>query len=104
MATYINGKRYEGNSVSIINGKVYIDGVPAEAKAEKNGILKIKVEGILGELKSDVSVECGEVRGNVSAGGSVQADAVHGSVNAGGSVQCDNVGGNVMAGGSVQYG
>lgn len=104
MATIIiDGATYSGNSVSIINGRVTIDGVAQDTKS--SGPVEIRVtEGVLGELNSDAAVFCGEVRGNVRAGGSVHCNNVAGSVSAGGSVNCDNVGGGVNAGGSVHRG
>jgi hypothetical protein len=102
MATIIiDGTTFSGNSVRIINGRVTIDGVVQDTKS--SGVVEIRVtEGVLGELKCDSAVFCGEVRGNVRAGGSVNCNNVGGSVNAGGSVNCDNVGGGVNAGGSVR--
>jgi hypothetical protein len=98
----IGGRSFVGHSVSIINGVVTIDGVRQDGTV--SGVVEVRVtEGVLGELRTDRSVTCGDVRGNVHAGGSVQCDGVGGSVQAGGSVQCDAVGGSVMAGGSVRH-
>lgn len=103
--TIINGKRYEGSSVVVTNGRVIIDGKEVTDKdAVKDGILKIKVEGVLQNLTTDANVEAGLIQGNVDAGGSVSCDDVEGDVDAGGSVNCGNVGGNVDAGGSVNAG
>lgn len=67
--------------------------------------LEIRVlEGTIGELNADGSVNCNNVAGNVRAGGSVNCDNVGGDVSAGGSVNCDKVGGSVKAGGSVRIG
>lgn len=102
MATYINGVRYEGHSISVSNGVVTVDGKIVNATPE-SGILRVKIEGGVHDVSSDVSVECDDVSGDVRAGGSVQADDVGGNINAGGSVQCDNVGGSINAGGSVRH-
>ncbi|HET6607447.1 MAG TPA: hypothetical protein VFG62_12285 [Rhodopila sp.] len=104
MATIIiDGATYSGSTVSIVNGRVTIDGVPKDTNL--SGLVEIRVtEGVLGELSSDAAVFCGEVRGSVRAGGSVHCNNVGGNVNAGGSVNCDNVGGGVKAGGSVHRG
>jgi len=104
MATVtIDGRSFSGRSVSIINGRVIIDGVAQGGTL--SGVVEIKItEGVLAELKTDASVSCGSVTGNVSAGGSVNCDRVGGSVTAGGSVNCDDVGGSVSAGGSVRHG
>lgn len=104
MATInINGRTYRGSSVSIIDGVVFIDGKQQEGAV--SGVVEIRVvEGVLGELQTDASVSCGEVRGNVRAGGSVRCGAVGGSISAGGSVNCDAVSGSIRAGGSVRHG
>jgi hypothetical protein len=99
----IDGRTFSGRSVSIINGRLTIDGVVQDGSL--SGVVEIKVtEGVLGELRTDASVSCGAVTGNVSAGGSVNCDGVGGSVTAGGSVNCGTVRGSVSAGGSVRHG
>jgi hypothetical protein len=99
----INGKTYRGgNSISVINGVVTIDGRHVEEDAKN--VMTITVEGSIGELKTDKNVVCQNVTGNVEAGGSVNADDVNGNINAGGSVNCDDVGGNINANGSVNHG
>lgn len=97
----INGKTYSGSSVVVINNRVLIDGKEITDKDLPKTILQIEVTGTLQELKTDASVNCDDVTGNVEAGGSVNCDSVGGNVNAGGSVNCDSVGGSVNAGGSV---
>lgn len=99
----INGKTYSSSgNISVINNTVYVDG--QEVSGTPKDILRIEVTGTLNNLKTDLSVNCEDVQGNVEAGGSVNCDRVGGSINAGGSVNCDNVGGNVTAGGSIIYG
>lgn len=104
MASFtIGGRTYSGSSVTIIAGRVTVDGVVQDASLA--GIVEIRVtEGILGELHTDASVSCGQVQGNVTAGGTVSCDDVGGCVAAGGSVSCGDVRGSVKAGGSVVYG
>lgn len=103
MATIIiDGRRFTGNSVSIVNGRVIIDGKPQDGAL--NGVVEIKItEGVLGHLTCDAAISCGKVEGNVTAGGSVSCDDVAGSVQAGGSVSCGKIGGSVLAGGSVRH-
>ena len=99
----IAGRSFVGQSVSIINGRVTIDGVVQDGSL--SGVVEIKVtEGVLGQLCCDASVSCGQVAGSVSAGGSVNCDAIGGNVIAGGSVNCNDVRGLVVAGGSVRHG
>lgn len=104
MATItIDGRTFSGSNVSIRNGKVTIDGAVQDGTL--NGVVEIKItDGIIGRLDCDASVNCGEVRGNVSAGGSVNCDGIGGNVSAGGSVNADNISGSVNAGGSVRHG
>jgi hypothetical protein len=100
----INGKTYHGNSVSIINGVVTIDGV-RQTGEPLSGVVKVEITGNLTSLRTDANViMAGNVLGDVDAGGSVQCDAVGKSVDAGGSVQCNDVEGDVDAGGSVTCG
>lgn len=101
----INGKTYKSeHSMSVSNGRVVIDGkeVTEEGMA-KNGILEIKIDGVLGNLVTDASVHAGLVQGDVQASGSVTCSHVSGDVQAGGSVTCGKVGGDIMAGGSVTH-
>lgn len=90
-----------GRSIVIKNGQVFVDGKEAEIAPIK-GIVEVRViDGSIGELHSDASVNCEAVTGNVTAGGSVNCGDVGGSVKAGGSVNCDSVRGDVSSGGSV---
>lgn len=98
----INGKTYQGNGVSVVNGVVTIDGKVVDENAKDYRVLEIK--GDVGSVQTDLSVNCDNVKGNVNAGGSVICDSVGGNVDAGGSVNCNDVGGDVKAGGSVIYG
>lgn len=99
----INGRTYRGNNLSIVGGKVIIDGVTQDGE-QLSGVVELRVtEGILGSLNTDCSVTCGNVQGYVSAGGSVECGDIGGAVNAGGSVRCGKVTGPVNAGGSVRH-
>ncbi len=98
----INGIEYEGSSIIIVNGEVWIDGVKKENKNFPENVLTIEVRGRLESLKTDANVNCDNV-GSVEAGGSVNCDDVKGNVTAGGSVNCDDVGGCIQAGGSVRH-
>ena len=102
----MNGKTYVGNDISIINGVVKIDGVIQEGDHLETKICEIRIlEGTIGSLRTDASVTCQNVTGNVDAGGSVKvAGNVGGEVDAGGSVTCGNVTGDVDAGGSITCG
>jgi len=99
----INGKTYHGNSISIQNGEIIIDGKKQDS-IEGTDPTRIVVEGTLTSLSADGSVNCEHIQGNVVAGGSVNCDDVGGDVRAGGSVNCDRVKGAIFAGGSVIHG
>ncbi len=96
MAVKIDGRTFQGNNVSIINGHVTIDGKPIDGQL--NGVVKIEIEGVLQSLATDADVHCGDVQGDVKAGMSVTCGSVGGDVDAGMSVTCGTVAGDVEAG------
>lgn len=104
MAIYIDGRRFDGNTIEIRNGRVKIDGKLQDG--ELSGTVEIKLtEGTLASLAADGDVTCNDVRGNVSAGGSVRCNNIGGTLQAGGSVNAaGKAGGPIMAGGSVSIG
>lgn len=63
--------------------------------------IRFEYEGEALNIESAFSVQCDDVKGNVSAGGSVTCDDVDGNLYAGGSITCDEVDGDVYACGSV---
>jgi hypothetical protein len=84
----INGKRFEGNDVTIRDGKVVIDGKPQDGELHGDVELQV-VEGVFG------SAEC---VASVTAGASVTGENVGGSIQAGGSVTAgDRAGGAIQA-------
>jgi acetyl/propionyl-CoA carboxylase alpha subunit len=93
----INGKSYTGNSVSIKNNKITIDGSVIETE-EKN--IKIEIQGDIEELKVD---ECdsvkvtGSVKNLTTMSGDVTVKGdVSGNVKTmSGDVECGKVGGNI---------
>lgn len=100
----IGGVSFEGNNITIRNGRVIVDGIVADGTV--NGVVEIRIlEGVLNNLETDASVTCGQVNGSVSAGGSVHCENVGGGVQAGGSVSANGrLGGTIQAGGSVRIG
>lgn len=99
----VNGKTYQGNNVSMINGKVFVDGKEVDSGDSDQKVV-IHCDGNLTfqEFQCSNSVEInGNVTGNISCHGSFTGHNITGDVNAGGSVNCDNIGGSVKAGGSV---
>lgn len=120
----INGKTFSGSgqSVSIINGRLFVDGKEVDLESEAHsGIVEVRIlEGTIQNLKSDTNITVekadvlgsvdarmsvtvhGNVQGNVDAGQSVTiAGDVGGDVNAGQSVTCCEVNGSVKAGMTV---
>ena len=76
----INGVSYQGNSISVTNGKVLIDGVDAGIEGKE---ISIVVDGDLGSLSVDscnyvkVSGNCDQVKtmsGDIEVGGDVMGD------------------------------
>ena len=58
-------------------------------------------EGPAMNIHSELTVNCDDVMGNVTAGGSISCDDVYGDVVAQGSVSCDDVKGGIRAAGNV---
>lgn len=103
MATFsINGISIQaGRNITINGDKVMIDGV-LHADIEPRTIMEIRIiEGTIENVRSDMSITCGDVTGNVDAGMTVNCGNVGGDVDAGMSVNCGSVGGDVDAGMSV---
>lgn len=93
----VNGKTYSGNSVSVVNGNVFVDGKKAEPS--KQPIVSIIIEGQVDKLSVDScdsliakgnvgslktmsgDIECGNVLGNVKTmSGDVRCEDIHGDV------------------------
>lgn len=101
----INGKNYtflDGANISIINDSLYIDGKKIDSNNDIYDISIIVIKGNVGNIDTDKSVNCGDVKGNINAGGSVNCDDINGDVTAGGSVNCDDVGGSISACGNIR--
>ncbi|QRE00167.1 hypothetical protein [Burkholderia phage BCSR5] len=99
MATVnVNGVTISGGNISIVNGKVYVDGNLVETGEAKT--ININVEGSVESIKADA---CSYVKVSGDAGtvstvsGDVQCgNVLHGSVSTvNGDVKCGNVMGNV---------
>ncbi len=100
----INGKTYAGHNISVINGKVFIDG-NSQDDDTLSGVVRIEVKGDLASLECDAPVVVtGNVKGNVKCDGPVTCGDVEGNVDADGPVTCGNVKGNVEADGPCTCG
>lgn len=91
-----------GQNVSIINGKIFVNGV--EYVPKQKGITELELEGEIGNLDIDCSISVkGNITGTIDAGGSVNVVGdVNGDIDSGGSVNISgNHKGDIDAGGSV---
>ena len=96
----------DGSSISIVNNKLYVNGLEWEGDDGGNGrltgVVRIELSGDIKEVKTDVSLHVhGDVHGSVTAGGSIQCGNITGHVRTGGDVKCGDVSGNINAVGSV---
>ena len=82
----INGmaSEIEGNDVLVLNGTVYVDGIPV--RTGMSGEVHIFWHGDLATLSADGSVNCQDVCGDVSSASFVHCRDVAGRITAGGSV------------------
>lgn len=100
----VNGKtiRVKGNSISIINDQIIVDGKPIEEELDQPNITVI-VEGGCKILSASGDVTVKGNAGNIDCRGSCHIEGnVTGDVDASGSVTCGDVGGNIDACGSVK--
>ncbi len=93
----INGKTYNGNNLSVVNNKVYIDGKLVDQEDAK--VINIHVEGNIETLDVDhcdvleIKGNCGNVtskNGNIVVKGDVEGDVT----NKNGNIICGNVAGD----------
>lgn len=96
-----NGKTYRGNNIEIKNDKVIIDGVVQDRGL--SGIIEIKVNGSLINLKTDSNVTVhGDVLGSVNAGNNVIVNGdILNNVDAGNNVTAESIKGNADAGNNI---
>jgi hypothetical protein len=107
MASFtINGNTYLGNSISVMNGKVIIDGIDVTPNTKE---ININVDGDVTQLSVDacnkaiINGDVGYVKtqsGNVDITGNVSGDVETMS----GNVNCNDVGGDISTkSGNVKY-
>lgn len=96
----LNGKTYNGNNMTIINGKIILDGKEVK-DFEDEKVINIVIEGnYSGDLNVDscnfIKVR-GDVKGNIkSTNGKIECKNVEGDVEAtNGNINCENIGHNV---------
>ena len=101
----ILGRMFSGDSIDIVGGRVIIDGNEVDIEGltgtDTRKVVIVVKNGDIGSLRTDGSVSCADVKGDIVAGGSVNCDDIGGDLKSSGSVNCGDVGGSVEAGGSV---
>lgn len=102
----INGVTYSGNNVTVVNGKVIVDGNDYTPDSKK---IDIMVEGCINDLKVDccdkimVNGAVGHIKstsGDIEILGNVEGDVI----NTSGDVKCGNINGSVKTmSGDIKY-
>tara|TARA_Y100001973_G_C5069712_1_gene266917 strand:- start:156 stop:530 length:375 start_codon:yes stop_codon:yes gene_type:complete len=95
----IGDKTYEGNTLDIVGGSIYVNGKKVDEL--ESTTLTVRVVGTLGDLNTDLNVNCDAVAGNVNAHGNVNCGSVDGDVSAGNNVVCGRIKGKLIARGNV---
>lgn len=106
--TIINGveiKVPRNADISIVNNNIYINGELYVNEDIKNKeIIKIVINGDVGNVKSDIDIECKNVNGDVDCGRDCDINGdISGSVIAGRDIDCKKIGGNARAGRDICY-
>ena len=115
---------FSGGSVSIINGKIYVDGkdFTPDAKTisidihgnveslDANSCYTVKIDGSVGSINGGATtIHCGDITGDAGdagvGSGSIDCGNIQGNVTAGsGSIKVDSIKGNVKTGsGTIKY-
>jgi hypothetical protein len=91
----INGVKYQGNNVQIINNNVIIDGKSQSLPSDKEIHIKIDtINSLHVDYAASISVE--NAKAITSTSGDIQAGLVEGDIKTtSGDVNCKDVGGNV---------
>lgn len=91
----IDGKSFSGRSVSIINGKVIVDGI--EQPGSLIGDINVTAEGNIDKLENaSGSIKANNVNTISTQSGNITCGDVNGSVSTmSGDVRCNSIGGSV---------
>lgn len=94
----IDGREFQGNNVTISNGKVTVDGVVQDG--ELVGDINVTVHGDVQSLENHTGNVTAQNVGEISTGsGDVKCGNVGGSIRTGsGDVECGAVSGNIRTG------
>jgi len=102
----INGQSFSGSSISMVNGKLMIDGKPQDTN-KLGHVINIEIHGDVKDIQSDNgSITAHDVGSVNTSNGRVTCGNVSGNVTtSNGKVICGDVGGNIHTGnGSVYHG
>jgi formylmethanofuran dehydrogenase subunit C len=69
----INGKRFDGNNVTVRDGKIIIDGKPQDDELHGDVELQV-VESVAGRAECVASVTSGATRGDAAASATVSCE------------------------------
>jgi hypothetical protein len=100
----IDGKSFSGKTVSIINGRVIVDGNVQDG--ELVGEVHVTVEGDVNSISDVNGSVTAHSAGSINVGaGNVRCGDVSGNVQTGsGNIECRNVGGKVTTGsGNIRH-
>ena len=95
----VNDQQFIGRSVTIIDGKVIVDGI-AQDQFDKEPVINITVDGDVEHLETaNGNVDCHNVTGDVNnTNGSITCKNVTGNVTtSNGSITSDDIGGNARS-------
>lgn len=116
----ISGRKFNGSSINIINGKVIVDGkdITSDLGDITNNTISVVFTGDLCSLTSDGDVEVngnvigevkvnnnltilGNIDGNAKADNNLKCNDISGDAKAGNNIQCVNINGNAKAGNNI---
>lgn len=100
----VNGREFHGNNITIINGRVTVDG--AIQNGDLSGPINVTVHGDVQSLENHSGNVTAQNVGEISTGsGNVRCGNVGGSIRTGsGDVECGTVNGNIRTGsGDVRH-
>ena len=102
----INGQSFSGSNISMINGKLMIDGKPQDTK-ELEHVINIEIHGDVKDIQNENgSITARDVGSVNTSNGKVICGNVTGNVTtSNGKVNCGDVGGSVhTSNGSIHHG
>lgn len=94
----IDGLEFKGSNVSIVNGKVTVDGITQDG--DLTGPISVTIHGDVNSLENHAGNVTAQNVGEISTGsGDIKCGNVGGTIRTGsGDVECGSVGGNIRTG------